>query len=230
MCSGPSQAEKNAAAQSAAFSQQLQKQFTQEFAQQQEISKFLVSQLNPMITNPTGFTPQQLSILNSNLINNVGSQVASARQQIQQRAATSNEAGLPSGVTAMNEALVTGAGISAEATGLNENQLASAELAQQKQQMALQEEAQLSGQAGAVAGSFANSANTANQTAFNQANVINQQQNSLWQNILGGVLGAGTSFLTGGLSNIVGGMGFFGGARPATASPSGGGGGGIPSF
>jgi hypothetical protein len=203
MCSGPSKQEKQAAKQTAAFSKQLQDQFTTEFKQSQALVSFLTAQLEPMITDPTGFTPQQMSDLQSNLIQNVGAQVAAAKQQAQEAFDTANEAGLPSGVNAMNEALIAGAGVQAEAGGLNTIQIQSAQLAQQKQQFAEEMVAGLN-QTLTSQGGTTGSQTVSNQaTQFQQADTMAQQSTQMWSNLLSGVIGAGTSFLTGGVSSLL---------------------------
>ena len=197
MCSGPSAAEQQAAANTAAFTEQLQGEFETEFSEQQAISSFLSAQLEPMITNPTGFTPQQMSDLNSNLINNVGAQVVQAKQALNAQQMTENEAGLPSGVASADSAAIAAAGINAEAAGLNQNQLASASLAEQKQQSAEEMMLGLSSQAAQLTSSAGNQALVGNEAAFNEQSAIAQQSTQFWSNLMGGIIGAGTSFLTG---------------------------------
>jgi hypothetical protein len=200
MCSGPNQQEKDAQKQTAAFSKQLQTQFTTEFQQSQDLMTFLTAQLEPMIKDPTGFTPQQMSDLQSNLINNVGSQVASAKQQIQESADTRNEAGMPSGVADMNKALVEGAGVSAEAGGLNTIQLESAQLAQQKQLAAEQMLGATANTLVSQGSSTGGQTVSSQQNQFQQADTMAQQSTQMWSNLLSGVIGAGSAFLTGGIS------------------------------
>jgi hypothetical protein len=220
MCSGPSAGEKTAAAQTAAMSQQLMTQFQQEFSESTELQSFLTAQLMPMITNPTGFTAQQTADLRSTLINSVDSQMASTTQQQQQAQAVSNEAGLPSGVASMNQAILQGEASSTESQGLLGIQEESAQLAQQRQQAAIGELAQVSGQATQAGTSLAGTAVNSNNSQFNQQETMQQQSTSMWSNILNGVLGAGLSFATGGLSNLTSGQSFFGSpaATPAPAS------------
>ena len=206
----------------ASFSQQLQGIFKTQFAGQQSLLNFLTPQLESMATNPLGFGATELAALQSNLINQVGSATTSAQQETNRQFATQNEAGLPSGVQAMTNAQILSSAAGARAGGLTNIALANEQLKTQQQQFAEQE---LSGPvmagslatpsgagvslSGLSAASGANQgAGNLNNQAFQQATQI-QNQGGLWKNILGGLMGAGLNFATGGLSNILGGGSFL---------------------
>lgn len=206
----------------ASFSSQLQGIFQQQFAQQQSLLNFLTPQLESMAKNPQGFGATELAALQSNLINQVGQATTSAQQETNRQFATQNEAGLPSGVKAMTDAQILSSAAGARAGGLTNIALANEQLKTQQQQYALSELsgpvagltlATPSGAGASLSGLSAASASNQgagnlNNQAFQQATQV-QQQGGLWKNILGGLMGAGLNFATGGLSNILAGGSFL---------------------
>lgn len=238
MCSGPSKAEQQAQAAQAAFSQQMQSLFNVQFQQDQELVGYLKAQMQPIVDhlnqiveNPTGFSPQQMSNMQSALINTAGEQYTNAIRQAQQRFATTNLRGMPSGVQEQILGQIGAQEAGVVAQGTTNIQMANAQLAQQKQAQAETLRLSALGEMGQMVGNLQNIApqtgslfNQSNQQSFNQAYQMSQQGFG-WGNLLSGVVGAGLGFATGGLSNLTSGQSFFGGSR-------GGGGtsGGTPSW
>jgi hypothetical protein len=214
-CSGESSQEKAAQAattaaqqQQTAFANQLMGIYQTQLSQQQSVLKTLLPQLQAMATNPQGFGATEYAALQSQIVNSTGAQYSNAAKSEAQQFATTNEAGLPSGVEQSVQANLAGqasGAVASQSTGLA---ISNAQLQQQQQQFALsglnQIQSGIGSQAGQSGGQvntgLAGSANTANQE-FQQAQAINNQ-GSVWQNILGGITGAGLNFVTGGLTGI----------------------------
>lgn len=204
-----SDAEKAAQKQSAVEATQLQGMMTTQFKEQQDLlNKVIVPQLTQMATNPEGFGATALAAMQSQLINTVGSQLSSQEKSLKSQFATSNLPGLPSGVETALEANLGANAAGTEATGLQNISLANEQLKQQ------QREQGLSGLAGATSleGAAPQSAGLAlqgNQQNFDQSYKMAQQGGGIFSKILSGVIGAGLSFATGGLSNLATGAGSF---------------------
>lgn len=190
--------EKQAHAQSVQESQFLQNMMQTQFSEQQGLlNNFLIPQLKQMATNPEGFGAKALADMQSQLINTVGSQFASQTKGLQERFATQNLAGLPSGVqTALQAQLGQGAA-GMEATGIQDIQLANERAKLEQQQFGLSGLADATQLLGAAPQS-AGLALRANQQRFGQSYQM-AQQGSLWQNLLGGVMGAGLNYAAGAL-------------------------------
>lgn len=209
-------AEKQAQEQTVQESNFLQQMMQTQFAEQQQLlNSFLIPQLKQMATDPQGFGAKALANMQSQLINTVGSQYASQTQAIQNRFATQNMAGLGSGFqTALQANLAQGAA-GQEAGGLLNIGLANEQAKLQQQQFGL------SGLMGAeqelgAAPQSAGLAIQSNQNRFGQSYQM-AKQGSLWQNLLGGVVGAGLNMIAPGVGSLVGGA----------ISGAGGGGGGF---
>lgn len=203
-----SEAQKNAQAQQNAFNQQLLDIYKVQFAESQDILKVLTPQLEGMAANPQGFGVDEYHALQAKIVNDVGAQYSAAAKQNALEFATTNEAGLPSGVELSIDAATRAAAASTVASESTSLTIANEELRQQNQKFAisgLESEAGLVGQETTATGSQAGSG--LQQQFQNATQVYNQ--GSTWKNILNGVVGAGVGFLTGGLSNIVGGGGFL---------------------
>lgn len=196
-----SDAEKQAQAQSQQESQYLQSMMQTQFKEQQGLlNNVLIPQLTQMAQNPQGFGAQALAAMQSQMINTVGSQLSSQEKSLNNQFATQNMAGLGSGVNVALQAGLAQNAAGTEAGGLNQIAIQNAQLKNQQQQFGLQ------GLAGATSllGAAPQSAGLglqANQNNFGQSYQIAQQGN-LWQNLLGGVLGAGLNFASGGMSNL----------------------------
>lgn len=209
-----SQAEKDAQAQSAAESKQLQDMMNTQFKESQALlNNVLIPQLTAMATDPQGFGAKALAAMQSTLINTVGTQLSSQEKSLQNQFATSNMAGLSSGVQAAIQANLAGNAAGAEAGGLSNIAIENAQLKNQQQQYALSglnaASASLNQAPGTMSGAI-----SSNEQRFQQAKTI-ASQGSLWQNILGGVVGAGLNFATGGISGMLQGGSFLAGGGQA---------------
>jgi hypothetical protein len=206
--------EKAAQQQQMQFSQQLMQVFNTQFGEQQSILGMLTPQLESMATNPQGFGAIEYAALQSQIVNDVGSQYSSAAKSAAREFATTDEAGLPSGAEQEIQANLTGAAageVASQSTGLA---VANQQLKQEQQQFAL---GALSGEAGTLGSEMESTGGETIQgtgQAFNEAATV-FNQGSLWQNILGGLvqqgIGAGTTALgmaiPGQAGNIVGNIG-----------------------
>jgi hypothetical protein len=215
-CSGGASSDEKAAQAATAAAQKQQQAFAQQLAsiyqtqlgQQTAVLKTILPQLNEMATNPAGFGPTEYAALQAKIVADTSGQYSSTAKSEAANFATTNEAGLPSGVEESIQANLKGAAGNAVATQSTNLAITNEQLKQQQQQYALSSLSQIqsgigseaSATAGQSSGTLAGSASTAN-SEFNQAATI-YNQGSLWKNILGGVAGAGLNFLTGGLSGI----------------------------
>lgn len=217
--SGPWELCKESGAQKAAreqqqnFNQQLMQIYQKQFAEQESILNTLRPQLEEMAKNPQGFGATEYAALQSKIVNDVGAQYSNVAKSAAREFATTNEAGLPSGVEAQVQS-----GIAAEAAGQVAGQstnlaIANEQLKQQQQQFGLGNLQNLRAGLGSERVATGGQSLTGLQNQFNQATTV-YDQGGLWKNVLGGVIGAGTSFLTGGLSNILGGGSFLKPAPP----------------
>jgi hypothetical protein len=247
--SGPSQAEQTAQQQAAAESQALFQNFQTQFGEQQNfVNNFLKPQLESMYLSPQGFGATTLADLDANLVNTTGAQAANARMAQNASFDTNNMAGLPSGVNAAIQSQINSAAGNTVATGQNQINLANQQYKNQQQMTALAGLQNIPGMLGAspqVGGLLTG----ANQNAFNQANITNQQSiagdfwGNLGQGLLGGLINGAAGVLTGGLTGGIGNLdttggssfgeqvgnfftGFGGGTSGPSAAAQGSGGGG----
>lgn len=184
-------------------------QQTQLYGQQQQLLQFLTPILEDEIKNPTGFSAEEMATLNASNVNTTGAQYANVQKQLNLVNASRNMAGLTSGVAAAQTAALQGAAAGTVATNAANVELASAQLKEQKKSNAEARLLALQSGLGGQAVSMGQVETTSEKNAFDQAYTIQQQDSSLLQSILGGALGAGASFLTGGMSNILGGGSFL---------------------
>lgn len=235
-CSGGASKEEKAAQAATQAAQKEQAEFSQklmtimqtQLGQQAAVLKTVLPQLQEMATNPKGFGATEYAALQAKIMTDTAGQYSSAAKAEAADFATTNEAGLPSGVEASIQANLRGAAAGAVATQSTELTIANEEAKQQQQQYALSAENQIQSEFGSQATAFGGQTNTAQAGAastanseFNQAQAV-YNQGSLWKNILGGVVGAGLNFATGGLSSLAqGGKFLAGGAKalvPQTAT------------
>jgi hypothetical protein len=216
-----SDAQKNAQAQQNAFNAQLLSIYKTQFGESQAILSVLTPQLEGMAANPQGFGVDEYHALQAQIVNDVGAQFSSAAKQNALEFATTNEAGLPSGVELSVDAATRAAAAGTVASESTSLAVANEQLKQQQQQFAisgLNAEAGLVGQENTATGSQVGSGL---QNQFQNATTI-YNQGQQWKNILAGVassaIGVGTSFLTGGLSSIASGGGFLEGGGAAIGS------------
>lgn len=169
----------------------LQTQFSE---QQNLLTKVMIPQLQGMATNPQGFGAQAMANIRAQTVQTIGSQLATQRQALQQQFATQNMAGLGSGVQAAISAQLGAGAVSEEASALQQQQIANAQLKAQQQQWALGTLGQIEPQLGAApqaAGLLSSNLNNQFQQAYTMS-----QQGGFWSNLARGALSAaGTAFL-----------------------------------
>jgi hypothetical protein len=182
--------------------QEIQQQQTQ-YAESQALYATLAPQLEQMMQNPTGFTAQEMADLNASNVNTTGAQYANVQKQVNLANASNNMAGLTSGVAAGETAALGNAAAGTVATNAQQVQLQNAQLQQQNKQAATSELMALQSGQGGMAIGIGNTENTSENNAFQQASTIQQQNGQMMNSILGGVMGAGSSFLSGGASAIL---------------------------
>jgi hypothetical protein len=141
------------------FAQTLDAAFKTQFGAQSSIYQNLTNRLSNMMANPTGFTPQTMSTLNSNAINQTATDTAQAKTAAQEATAARGGSTLPSGVQAQVQGQIAAAGSNEKSQLLNQNQIANAQQQQQNYWSAAQ------GLSGVAAGEnpngFASSGNSA---------------------------------------------------------------------
>jgi hypothetical protein len=185
-----------------------------QFKEQQDLlNNVLLPQLKQMATDPQGFGAKALADMQSKLINTVGTQFASQEKGLQERFATQNLPGVGSGVQEALRANLAQGAAGQEAGGLMDIQLANEQQKERQREIGISGLAQASTLLGQAPGS-AGLALQANQQNFDQSYQM-AQQGSLWQNLLGGVIGAGLNFATGGISGMLQGGSFLTGGGQA---------------
>jgi len=203
-----SDAQKQAQAQQNAFNQQLMDTFKTQFGEQQAILSVLTPQLEGMASNPEGFGATEYAALQAKIVNDTGAQYSNVAKEQAREFATTNEAGLPSGVQAQVQANLAGAAAGQVAGESSQLAIANEQLKQQQRDFALSNLGGLQGSLGGQSAAFSGQAGTGLQNAFQNASTV-YNQGGLWKNILSGVVGAGLDFVSGGLSNILGGGSFL---------------------
>jgi hypothetical protein len=167
-----------------------------------------------MAKNPQGFGATEYAALQAKIVNDTGAQYSNVAKEQAREFATTNEAGLPSGVQAQIQANLAGAAAGQVAGESNQLAIANEQVKQQQQQFALGTLGGLQGSLGSQAGTFSGQAGSGLQNAFQNATTV-YNQGGLWKNILGGVIGAGMNFATGGLSGLAQGGSFLTGGGQA---------------
>lgn len=214
-----SDAQKQAQQQQNDFNKTLQDTFKTNLAGQEAILSVITPQLEEMAKNPEGFGATEYSALQSKIINDVGAQYSNVAKAAAREFATTNEAGLPSGVEAsvQGEIASTAAGqVAGESTNLA---VANEQLKQQQKDFALSSLTGIQAGLGGESATFAGQTGSGLQSQFQNATTV-YNQGSLWKNILGGVVGAGMNFLTGGLSGLAQGGSFLAGGGQALGGAS----------
>lgn len=116
----------------AALNQQLSQAFTTQFGKQSQILSYLQGKLQPMIDNPTGFSPEALTAMRTQASDTNADQFNSAQTALNdQLAARGGASSLPSGVDAQIRGQLASAGARQEATSQNNITLQDEQLKQQ---------------------------------------------------------------------------------------------------
>lgn len=230
LCKGASQQQKDEAAASQQFTQQVQQDYAQQFKNQNAILGAINSSLNPILQagiNQYGFTPAEEKTLTSQALQGTGQQYAGAKRALseEQAAAGGGNVFLPSGVTSQQQQQLASSAANQASNQLLGIKQQGYELGRQNYLTAL---SGLSGAAGLYNPlGYAGQTTAASQNAFGQAttNYKEDQAASPW-NIIGGLAGGALNAFTGGLGGVLGTAagkgisGLFGGGKPS-------GGGGI---
>jgi len=212
-----SDAQKAAQAQQNSFNQQLLDIYKTQFGESQAILSVLTPQLEGMAANPQGFGVDEYHALQAQIVNDVGAQYSSVAKQNALEFATTNEAGLPSGVELSVDATTRAAAANAIVTNSTNLNLANEQLKTQQQEFALGALGSEAGLLGSETTATGSQAGSGLQSQFQNATTV-YNQGSAWKNILSGVLNTGLSFATGGLSSIASGGGFLAGGGAAIGS------------
>ena len=206
---GPSQQEENLQHEQAAETQQYMAQQSTLYGESQALQATLTPMLEKEISNPTGFSPQEMADLNASNVNMTGAQYANVQKQLNATNASQNMAGLTSGVGAAETAALKSSAAGTVALNAQSTQLANAQLQTQNKNTAQSQLLGLqSGQAGQAISQGGLETNSEN-AAFGQAKQIQQQNNSdTMSGVLGGLTGAAFGAAGTGVSQI--GSGNFG--------------------
>jgi hypothetical protein len=116
--------------QQAAFNTQLMQIFGKQFAQQQDVLKYLQGKMQPMIDNPTGFSAEGEAAMRTGASEQVAGSYQNATKAIANQRAQRGDAGLPSGVDAQIDAQVGMAAASDSAKAQNDITLQDEQLKQ----------------------------------------------------------------------------------------------------
>src|SRR6185312_11460106 len=171
----------------AAFSQMLQSTFQKQFAGQSDILNNLTQSLTKQLTNPSGFTPQQMTTLQTQNTEGAAKDFAAAQQATNNAVAARGGSALPSGVNAQLTAQNANAGVAEKASGDQNIQLANAQQQQQNYQFAVNA---LSGVAQAEnPNQYASSATGAASTVGDLGAAYKNSQSSQLLAALGGIAG-----------------------------------------
>lgn len=206
MC-GSSAKEQSAQESEAGFMTTLQSNYNQNEALQGAALDHINSVLQPIVEagpGQEGFTPQESSALNTQAIDTTGAAAANAQRAAQTQSAGRNDSGnLPqSGVDEAIEAQTR----TASANQLSNEQLGITEAdygtGRSNFNNAVSGEESLAGMYNPNAA--ASVANTANQTEFTESQDISQENNQVWSDVAGGILGVATLGASGGVGNAIG--------------------------
>lgn len=105
-CKGDSTAQA-AEQQQSQFNSQLMSIFQQQFGQQSQILNYLKGKLEPMIDNPTGYSPEALATMRTSATDTLSDQYQNAQKALQGQEFTNGSRDLPSGTNdQLNEALL----------------------------------------------------------------------------------------------------------------------------
>lgn len=104
LCKGDStdsateQAQQEEAAQQAAYNKSLMDIFTQQFGAQQGVLNYLKGQMQPMIENPQGYSPQELTSMRTTADDTLSNQYQNAQKTLNAQEFANGSRDLPSGV------------------------------------------------------------------------------------------------------------------------------------
>lgn len=184
--------------QTANFNSQLMQIFNKQYSSQQQVLTYLQGKLQPMIDNPTGYSPDALAAQRTSATDTLSAEYQNAQKALQNTEFSQGSRDLPSGVNdQLNEALLQGEA-SDKANAQNTITTNNAALEQSNYWNAL---SALNGQATTAynplgyAGAATSGANAV--TGLSQA--VTASQGPSIGSILGGIAGAGVGALGAGL-------------------------------
>lgn len=203
---GPSSNERTAQNQQENLATTMSNNYSTLFGEQQNT----INQLNTlalpfasMAQAGEGFSPTALAAMNTNIIDTTGANYANATRAAN-TALAGRGGGGTAGIISGPEAQI-GASIASQAAGQQsaEQQNLAIQNAQQVYKNAQTAASIEGGVAGLESPNAAGSGAAGGyQSAFNEANTIDQQSNQAMADIVGGAVGLGTSFLGGGIGNL----------------------------
>lgn len=180
------------------YESQLMGLFTNQFSQQSGVLQYLQGQMQSNISNPQGYTPQQLASMRTSSDDTLSDQYQSAQQALNAEEGQQNSANIPSGVNDQLDASLLNSEAQAKSSAQNQITQANANLEQQNYWNSVNA---LNGVASEYnPDALASAANSAGETetgdANSVANLSNANTNASNTGLLG-VLGGVTSGIFG---------------------------------
>ena len=223
MC-GASSSQNQIEQQQQQYYQTLQQQAQQEFGQASKVFNDIYTAMSPIIAagpDQQGFSASELQNLNQTAITGTSQAYTSAAQAVRQQAAAAGGSNfVPTGASIQSNQVLAGGAAAQEGNELS--QIEQANYATGRQNFFTAE-----GDLAAATGTFnpatgaSGAANTGGEAAANTANQIAQENNS-WMTAVSGALGGiAGGVVSGGMSNLGKGVGFFGSNAPAPTGPPG---------
>jgi len=177
------------------FTNTLMQSYKQQFGQQSQILSFLTGKLQPMINNPTGFSPEALTAMRTGATENTATSYGQAEQALHAQEAARGGNGLPSGVDAQLEAENANQGAALNAQSQNQITLQNEQLKQQNYWNAVNA---LSGNAAQYNPTgYAGQATSGSEAVGNLGTAYKNSQSSQLLGALGGIAGGAGTALAG---------------------------------
>ena len=196
---------KAAEQQQAAFNAQLMSIFQQQFGRQSAIFDYLKGKMQPMIDNPTGYSPEALAAMRTSATDQLSNGYQNAQKALQTREFADGGRDLPSGVNAQLDSSLLTAEAADKSNAQNNITLANENLKQQNYWNALNVLNGVAVQENPLG--YANSATAGSGAVANLSNAFTASQGPGWGSILGGVAGGvlGAAGQAGGFGALFGG-------------------------
>jgi hypothetical protein len=217
-CCGASSQQNAIEASQANYYNVLTQQAQQEFGQASTVFNDIYAAMSPIVAagpDQQGFSQPELQNLNSTAIQGTGQAYSGAAESVrQQEAAQGGSNFVPSGATMQENEIVAGQAAAQEGSELNQIQAANYATGRQNYFTAAGDLAASTGTYNPATGA-AGAANQGGSDAATTANQIAQENNSWMQAVSGALGGVTGSVVSGGMSNLGKGVGFFGQNAPA---------------
>jgi hypothetical protein len=199
MCSGGDKTIKASEQAQADFTKTLMQSYQQQFGQQSKILSFLTGKLQPMIDNPTGYSPEALAALRTSATDTNARQFGNASAALNDQLAVRGGAtDLPSGVDAQIRAQLASEGAQTQAASENNITLQNEQLKQQNYWNAVNALSGNSAQYNPTG--YAGQATGGSEAVGNLGTAYKNSQSSQLLGALGGIAGGVASGLGGGLA------------------------------